>query len=44
MSTLLLQLALGQFGDVFYFVYKLYSTEKSPDYTLSSLENYYSWR
>lgn len=30
MSTLLLQLALGQFGDVFYFVYKL----KNPLITL----------
>ena len=34
MSTLLLQLALGQFGDVFYFVYKLIIQQKNPLITL----------
>ena len=35
MSTLLLQLALGQFGDVFYFVYKLIIIQqKNPLITL----------
>ena len=31
-------------GCILFCIQTYYSTEKSPDYTLSSLENYYSWR